>query len=132
MPKATQFCVALDNQPGALAKLCGALKRGKVNIEAISVVESADCGWVRLVATPAAAARQALTKGRFHFCAQRVLALKLPDRPGELLAVADRLAREGINIRYVYGSTGGGPTATIILAVDDLGKADRVLGGART
>ena len=40
MAKATQFCVGLANKPGSLAKLCAALSRAKVNIEAISVADS--------------------------------------------------------------------------------------------
>ena len=36
MPTAVQFSIALDNTAGTLAKLCGLLKRSKINVEAIS------------------------------------------------------------------------------------------------
>ncbi len=127
MSKATQFCVALDNRPGMLAKLCGVLTRAKVNIEGISVADSADCCWVRLVAAPAAATKAALRRGRFNFCTQRVLTLKLSNRPGALEKVAAKLAKAGVNVNYVYGSTGGAPSSILVFGVDALDRAAKTV-----
>ena len=124
MAKATQFCVGLDNKPGTLARLCAALRRAKVNIEAITVADNAECSWVRLVAAPAAAAKAALTKGRFNFCTQRVLALSVANRPGELARIAAKLARARVNINYVYGSNAKVPSSTLVLSVSDLDRAE--------
>jgi hypothetical protein len=128
MAKATQFCVGLDNQPGTLAKLCGVLARAKVNIDAISVADSAECCWVRLIATPAAAAKAALRKGRFNFCTQRVLLLKVANRPGELERLAVKLARAGVNINYVYGSNAEGASSALVLSVSDPDRAAKAIG----
>ncbi len=127
MTKATQFCVGLDNHPGTLARLCRALARRKVNIDAISVADGVDCCWIRLVASPTAAAKAALTKGRFDFSTQRVLMLKAVNRPGELEEIASRLARAGVNINYVYGSNPSGGSSTLVLSVSDLGQAAKAL-----
>jgi len=127
MALATQFCVGLDNKPGMLARLAGALRRAKVNIEAIAVADSADCCWVRLLASPTAAAKTALTRGRFNFSTQRVLCLKVANRPGELERIASRLAKAGVNIHYVYGSNAKGPTSTLVLAVSDLARAAKAV-----
>ena len=127
MSLATQLCVGLDNQPGMLARLCGALKRAKVNIDAVSVADSADCCWVRLVASPAAAAKTALTRGHFNFCTQRVLRLKVANRPGELERIAARLAKAGVNIHYVYGSNADGPTSVLVLGVSELARAAKAV-----
>ena len=129
MPRATQFCVGLDNKPGTLAKLCGALKRAKVNIEAITVADNAECCWARLIASPAAAARQALTKGRFNFCTQSVLRLRVANKPGELERIAAKLAKARININYVYGSNAEGDSSTLVLSVADLQRAAKLLRG---
>ena len=32
MAQATELCVALENRPGTLAKLCGTLKRAKIKV----------------------------------------------------------------------------------------------------
>ena len=128
MPRATQYCVGLDNKPGTLAKLCGALKRAKVNIEALTVSDNAECCWVRLLATPASAAKKVLTRGRFNFCTQSVLRLQVTNRPGELERIAARLARAGVNINYVYGSNAEGPSSTLVLSVSNLARAAKAVG----
>lgn len=128
MAKATQFCVGLDNKPGTLAKLCTALRRAKVNIEAITVADNVECSWVRLMASPTAAAKAALTRGRFNFCTQRVLTLNVANRPGELERIAARLAKAGVNINYVYGSNAKGPSSALVLSVSDLDRAARAVG----
>ena len=128
MARATQFCVGLENKPGVLAKLCGSLKRAKVNIEAISVADNADCCFVRLVASPTAAARRALTRGRYNFCTQRVLTLHAVNEPGQLERIAARLARAKVNIDYVYATGAKGADSLVVLGVSDLNRAARVLG----
>ena len=128
MPKATQFCVGLDNKPGTLAKLCGTLKRAKVNIEAISVADNAECCWLRLIASPAAKAKAALTRGKYSFCTQPVLTVMSVNQPGELARIADKLARAKVNINYVYASGVKGADSLVVLGVDDLARAAKAVG----
>jgi len=127
MAKATEFCIGLDNKPGTLAKLCGALKRAKVNIDAVSVSENAECCWVRMVASPAATAKRVLGKAKYHFCVQPVLTLAAHNRLGELERVASKLGRAGVNINYVYGSNSKGVPSTLVFSVSDLKRAAAVL-----
>ena len=114
-------------QPGTLAKLCSTLKRAKVNIEAISVADSADCCCVRLIASPVNAAKAALTKAKFPLCTRSVLTVSAPNKPGELAAISAKLAKAGVNISYVYGSTSKREASVIVLAVDNLSKAERAI-----
>jgi hypothetical protein len=128
MPKAVQFSIALDNTAGTLARLCGLLRRSKVNIEAISVSDNTDCGWVRMIATPSAKARAVLHKARYTVCAQLVVTVEAADRPGELERITSRLARAGVNVNYVYGSTPRGEGSTLVLGVSDADRAMKSLG----
>ena len=57
-----QISVFLENRPGTLAKTCAVLARGKVNIQAISVADTADSCVVRLLVDKTGKARQALKK----------------------------------------------------------------------
>jgi hypothetical protein len=127
MSKATQFCVALLNKPGTLARLCQALGRAKVNIGAIMVCENNECSWVRLVASPASTARAVLSKGRFTYTTLPVLRLGVRNRPGELARVAGRLAKSGMNINYVYGSVSDAERSTLVLCTDDIAAAAKAL-----
>jgi hypothetical protein len=128
MAKASQFCVPLDNKPGQLAKLCGALKRAKVNIDGIAVADNVDGAWVRLVASPVANARKALTKGKYHFSTQRVLSVPSANKPGELEAVAAKLTKAGININYVYAAASKAGKMSLVLGVDNVDKAAKAVG----
>ncbi len=121
--KAVQFSVGLDNTPGALAALCTTLRKSKVNILAISVADTSDCGWARIVAEPAPKARALLSKADYTVCAQLVLVSEIPDEPGALEQVAGRLARAGVNLNYVYGSHAGGGPATLVFGVSDVDVA---------
>jgi hypothetical protein len=62
MARGTQLSVTMENKPGELAKLGAALARAKVNIEAISVLDSSDVGVIRLVTSSNTKARAALKK----------------------------------------------------------------------
>ena len=128
MARATQFSICLENKPGVLAKLCGTLRRAKVNIEAISVADSADCCLVRLVASPAAKAKAALARAKYGFCTQRVLAVRAENTPGALEKIAAKLARARVNISYVYASTGDGKRTTLVLGVGNLTRAAKLVG----
>ncbi len=124
MAKVTQFSIGLDNKPGTLAKVCGVMKRAKVNIHAISLSMDGECGWVRVVATPTPAVKAALTKAHYSFNTQRVLKIEVPHKSGAIRGVATRLSKAKVNINYVYGSNPeGGQSSSLVLSVSDLDKA---------
>lgn len=129
MPKAVQFSVGLDNAAGTLAKLCAALRKARVNIEAISVSDNADCGWVRMIATPARKAREALHKGKYVVCAQLVVTVTAQNRPGELERITQKLARAGVNVNYVYGSSPAAAKSMLVFGVSDVERAAGALDG---
>jgi len=128
MARGTQLSVALENKPGQLAKLAGALARAKVNIRAISVVDSAECGVVRLVTSSNAQAKKALQKAKMMVTQQPVIVLKLQDQVGALAAVSRKLAAKKVNIAYVYGSAAGaGKASVVVIGVDNVAKAAKVV-----
>jgi len=129
MARATQVTVVLDNKVGALSKLCSALKRAKVNVQAISVVDTADTCAVRLLAQPSPRAVKALRKSGASVSTQPVVTAKLVNKPGALAAAAGKLAKAKVNIHYCYGSAqAAGKPALVVFAVDKPAKAARVLG----
>ena len=123
----TQFSVFLQNKPGELAKLAKALARGKVNIEAVGVAETADTGVVRLLVDQVEKGRKVLKRGKFATGEHRVIAVQAKNVPGALAKLADRLAKAKVNILYTYGSAGGGAEGIIVFGVSDVKKASGVL-----
>ena len=124
----TQFSVFLVNKPGVLAQVTKALADAKVNITALTLVDSQEHGVLRLVAENPESARAVLMKLNLPMTETDVLSMELSNRPGALADVAGLLGVNHININYAY-ATGGAPggKTTGIFKVADLNKAQRVL-----
>jgi len=120
--------VALENKPGQLAKQGDALARAKVNIEAISVVDSAEVGVVRLVNSSCKHwAAAVLSLAGLTAIQRPVLVVRLPNEVGALAEAAGKLAAAKINIEYLYGSGApAGQLSTMVIAVSDIARAAEV------
>ena len=101
----------LENKPGRLAKICSALAHEKVDVRALSVMDSGDRdrSVLRLVTDQVDATKRVLTSLGTEFEEAEVLAVEMENRPGALARVLERLAEEHINIDYAYASTAPTP-----------------------
>src|ERR1700738_4770989 len=88
----------LENKPGRLAKICSALAHEKVNIQALSVMDTAERSVLRLVTDNPEATRRLLTSVGTESEQADVLSVEVENRPGALARVLERLAEEHINI----------------------------------
>jgi len=123
-----QFSVFLVNKPGVLAQVTGAIARAKVNVLAMTLVDSQEHGVLRVVADDAASARAVLAKLNLPMTETEVLCLDLPNRPGALADVATVLGENHVNINYAYCTSGApGGRTTGIFKVADPKKAMHVL-----
>lgn len=94
----------LENKPGRLAKICSALAQEKVDIRAMTVMETEGPSVLRFVASDLESTKKVLTSlGTEHKVAE-VLAVQLESKTGALAKVLERLADEHINIDYAYAS----------------------------
>ncbi len=125
---ATQFSVFLVNKPGVLAQVTQALADAKVNVVAMTLVDSQEHGVLRVVAANPEKAQQALTQLNLPLTQTEVLSVELSNRPGALADVANLLGTNHININYAYCTSGapGGKT-TGIFKVADQNKALKLL-----
>ena len=127
MARGTQLSIALENKPGQLAKVASALARAKVNIRAITVVDSAEVGVIRLVTSSNARARAALKRAGMNVVQSQVIIASLPNEPGALAGAARKLAAAKINVEYIYGSAARrGELSTIVIGVSNVARAARV------
>lgn len=128
MQIATQFSVFLVNKPGVLAQVTDKLARHKVNIVALTMMDSMEHGVLRLVVEQPDQARQALQALNIPTTETDVLLIEIANRPGAMADVCGRLASAHININYAYSTTGArGGRTTAVLKVADLQKAIKVL-----
>src|SRR5918911_145065 len=99
----------LENKPGRLAKICSALAHEKINIRALSVMDTDERSVLRLVVDQLEPTRKALTSLGVEFELAEVLAVEMENRPGALTRILERLAEEHINIEYAYVSGASAP-----------------------
>lgn len=115
MERAKQLSVSLPNRPGMLAELCETLAAAKVSILAVSVVDSAEAGLIRLIVDNPNAARKALAEKGLSVCERSVRIVRLPNKVGALAEMARRFARRKLNILYVYGTVSSGRTESVLV-----------------
>ena len=123
----TQFSVFLVNKPGILSKVCGALADEKVNLLALTLMDSVEHGVFRLVAGNSEKARKTLRALNIPMTETQVLRAEMSNRPGAMADLCARLKGEHVSIKYAYvtsGATGGRTTG--IFKVDNMKKALRM------
>jgi len=124
----TQFSVFMVNKPGVLAQVLGEFARAKINVTAITMMDSVEHGVMRVVFAEPEKAREVFSKINMPYNETEVLCVNLTNRAGALAAVAEKLARNHINISYAYCTAGAkGGRTTGIVKVADVKKAMRVL-----
>jgi hypothetical protein len=130
METAKQISVFLENKPGRMANVLSALAHEKVNIVALTIMDSHEHSVLRLVSDQGETTRQVIRAANIPFAETDVVLVELRHQPGALAHVCEQLALEHINIDYAYCSSGGRNGKTIgIFKVSNTDKAMRVLGG---
>lgn len=127
MPRARELTLSHENLPGMLASIAKILGNEKVNILSCFTMTSGTTGTTHVVVDNVERAKKALENARLPYSEADVLRLELPNTPGALARFTGKLAQEDINITLGYQtSSKGSRKASIVLAVSDLEKADRI------
>ncbi len=122
----TELTLRLENSPGALARLCRALRDEKVNVLALGLDAS---GVVRVVPdNPVHAA--GLLRRRDYAVEQRdVLYVTVPNGPGALASATRLLSAAGVNIDYAFASAlADHDMAAVVVGVEDAQRAATAAG----
>jgi hypothetical protein len=130
METSKQVSVFLENKPGRLANVLSALAREKVNITALTVMDSKENSVLRVVTNDLAKTVQVLNGLGTKHTESDVLVVELRNQPGALARVCELLGAEHINIEYAYCSAGGRNGKTFgVFRVANTEKAMKVLAG---
>jgi hypothetical protein len=124
MPKVKQISAWVADRPGMLGQVADALGAERVNIRAFMATVVDGRGFVRVVVDKPAAARRIFRQHSWDTTEDDLVEVTIPDRPGALGAVADRLGAAGISIQYAYvGTAKGAGKVNLYLAVPDVKRA---------
>ena len=124
-----QISVFVGNESGRLVEMLEPISQAGIDIQALSVADSADFGIVRMVVSDTEAAVTTLRQAGFILKVTEVLLYEIPDKPGGLMkSVVAPLARAGINLEYFYAFVASEPgRARVVIKVSDPAAAERVL-----
>lgn len=124
MAKTKQFTIAIDNQPGAVAHIAKTLGEAKVNILSLLGTAQGAAGAVQLIAEDSRRAKKALDGARISYQETPAEIYDLPNKPGALAQVLDKLAAKGINLNSIHATAAkGGKKAVIVYTAEVAAKA---------
>ena len=124
MAKTKQFTIAVDNQPGAVARMAKTLGNAKVNILSLLGTAEGTTGTVQVVADDARRAKKALDAARVAYTETPAEQYDLPNKPGALAQYLERLAAKGVNLNSVHVTAAkGGKKALVVYTVEAAAQA---------
>ena len=113
----TELSLRLPNSPGALAGVTRLLSDERVNILVIALETG---GHLRLVVDNHVHAAAVLREHHHQVTERDVIVMAVPNAPGALAPALKLVSDANINVEYAYGGGADtGPTAVVVLGVDD-------------
>ena len=126
--KVTQFSVFMINKPGVLQQVCQELAHAKVNITALTMMDSMEHGVLRIVADDVPKTRELLAGLGVPISETDVLAVTMPNHPGAVADICTRLANAKSRVSYAYCTAGTrGGKAIGIFKVANMNRAVKTL-----
>ncbi len=124
MARAKQISAWVEDRPGMLGRVAAALGEKRVSIRAFMAAVMDGRGFVRVVVDKPAAAKRIFAAHGWRTTEDEVVEVTVPDRPGALGEVADRLGAAGVNVEYAYvGTARSASKVNLYLAVADVKAA---------
>jgi hypothetical protein len=120
MPKTKQFTIKVENRPGAVAEIARTLGDRKVNILALLATAEGDSGTVQLIVEDALRAKTALEDAEIPYQEATAEEHELPNKPGALAHLLERIATNGVNLNSIYATAPkGGRKAIVVYSAAD-------------
>ncbi|MBO6115661.1 MAG: amino acid-binding protein [Ruminococcus sp.] len=128
MANVRQISVFLDNKPNQLTGVLKLLKENNINIRALSIADTKDFGILRMIANDTDKAADILRKASYAVADTEIVAISIPDTPGQLSRVLDILGADNVNIEYLYAFLGkSDKSVSFVIRVDDNNNAASAL-----
>jgi hypothetical protein len=100
---AKQLTIFVENRPGRLQSISENLQKSNIDIRAFTIQDRGDYGLLRLIVDKPNEAYLALADLGCACALRDVLAVSVPDQPGNFHKLASALAVNSINVLDAYG-----------------------------
>ena len=97
-----QITVFIENKPGRLEEVTGALANGNINLHALSLADTTDFGILRLIVSDPDKAVSVLKANNIMAKTTSVIAVAIGHSPGSLHNILLKLKDLDISIEYMY------------------------------
>jgi hypothetical protein len=123
MAKTKQFTIAVDHQPGAVARIAKMMGDAKVNILSLLGTSQGTAGTVQLIVEDARRAKKALDSARIAYQETPAEQYELPNKAGSLAACLEKLAAKGVNLSSIHATAAkGGKKAVVVYTAEAVAK----------
>ena len=120
MANVRQISVFMDNKPGQLSGVMEIIKESGINVRALSLADTKDFGILRIIVHDTEKAVDALKDAGYAVTVNEIVAITIPDSPGQLSRVLEILGKDNVNLEYLYAFTGASDRAvSFVLSVND-------------
>jgi hypothetical protein len=127
--KLQQISVFIENSPGRLYEATHALGEAGINLRALSLVDTAGYGVLRLLVSDVPTARRIMMERHIPARVDEVVAAEIPDRPDSLAQTLKPLLEANLNVEYMYAFTGfSSERAVMVFRFSDNDRAVELLG----
>ena len=114
----------MDNKPGQLSGVMEIIKESGINVRALSLADTKDFGILRIIVHDTEKAVDALKDAGYAVTVNEIVAITIPDSPGQLSRVLEILGKDNVNLEYLYAFTGASDRAvSFVLRVNDTDAA---------
>ena len=128
MSNVRQISVFIDNKPNQLAGVMKMIKECKINVRALSLADTSDFGIVRMIVNDTDKTVEKLKAASYAVTVTEVVAISIPDSPGQLSRVLDILGTKNVNLEYLYTFLGKSDrSVSFVIRVDDISTASEAL-----
>ena len=122
-----QLSVFIENRRGRLDEVLTVLKDNGVSIVSMSLADTTEYGLLRLIVNKPEHGRDVLLNAGFSSMTTDILIVKVPHVAGSLQAILSLIAKNDIDIEYMYGLSVETNDASIVVKTNELELACSIL-----
>ena len=113
MAKAKQLIISVEDRPGTIAAAIKSLAAAKINI--LSILGWNPFGVVQLITDNPRAAKKTLEAAHLSFTEAAAEMVEIPNKPGALLELLEKLAKKNVNLRSLCATTSKAARKTTVV-----------------
>ena len=125
-----QITVFLENKTGRLSCMCDVIGQAGVDMQALTIADTADYGVARIICSDPEKACKALREAGYRVNVTRVTAIAVDNQPGGLAKLLAKLDDMNVNIEYGYCFSYKGEQAIDVLKIREAEVAEVAIKAA--